>query len=47
MFTFQGIVVLIDLRNGYSPIKLQDALDDYFHFGFSLGITFDDMLEGL
>ena len=38
---------ILDLRNGYSPIKLQDALDDYFHFGFSLGITFDDMLEGL
>lgn len=31
---------ILDLRNGYSPIKLQDALDDYFHFGFSLGITF-------
>ncbi len=38
---------ILDLRNGYSPIKLQDALDDYFHLGFSLGITFDDMLEGL
>ncbi len=25
---------ILDLRNGYSPIKLQDALDDYFHFGF-------------
>lgn len=38
---------ILDLRNGYSALKLQDALDDYFHFGFSLGITFDDMLEGL
>ena len=38
---------ILDLRNGYSPIKLQDALDDYFHFGFSLGITFDYMLEGM
>ena len=38
---------ILDLRNGYSPIKLQDALDDYSHFGFSLGITFDDMLKGL
>lgn len=39
---FQDVVVF---KNTYDPIIYQNLLDDYFHLGFRLGITLEEIVD--
>ncbi len=43
MFTIYQQVVI--LKNTFDPIVYQDLLDDYFHLGFRLGISLEEIVN--
>lgn len=43
MFTIYQQVVI--LKNTFDPIVYQDLLDDYFHLGFRLGISLEEIID--
>ncbi len=36
---------VLKIQKTFDPLSFQDALDDYFHFGFSLGLSTEDILS--
>jgi len=37
----------LKLKSSFSPIDLENTLDDYFHLGFALGFTIDEVVLSL
>lgn len=39
---YQNVIIL---KNTFDPIVYQDLLDDYFHLGFRLGISLEEIID--